>query len=126
MGLSIRFLTAFGLALALAPQAHADVPGRLPGDPKVNIAGLPQGVRYGSITNGKPVTPVVLFGKDGRPEGKQIRQRIDGDCYLEATAAAYAEFHPKVIQGIYLTKEGALRTSPGGASPPCSASSRGA
>jgi hypothetical protein len=89
----------------------------MPGDPNLNIPALKHGVQYGSITAGKPPSAEALFGKDGRPTGTEVRQRDAGnygDCFLLATAAAYAEFHPQVIQRIFLKEDGTLRTSRSG------------
>jgi hypothetical protein len=107
------------IVLLFAAQAFAVPPPPrsaqvLRGDPHPNIAGARRGVRYESLTAGKPVTKQTLFGGDTRPQGHEIRQGSMGDCYLLSTAAAYAQFHPRVIQGVFMTKGGDLRVSPGG------------
>jgi hypothetical protein len=66
------------------------------------------------------MTPQALFGADLRPEGRDARQTpwgepgYAGHCYVVATAAVYAAFHPEVIRSVFLSHEGDLRRSPGG------------
>ena len=91
------------------------------GDPIVNVPGSIKGVRYQSLTAGKPVTPQALFGAKLQPQGLDAHQgRFGdksghaGDCYMIATMAGYAEFQPHVIKNVFLERNGQLRTSPGG------------
>jgi hypothetical protein len=94
--------------------APAEVPGQHRGDPDMNVPGAMRGTHYGSETGGRPVTPQLLFGKSLEPSGREMKQGRTGDCYMDATAATYAEFHKPVIKSVFLTKSGALRTSENG------------
>jgi Calpain family cysteine protease len=109
----LSWLIVFLFVAAGATSALAEVPGQQRGDPNMNLAGSVRGVHYGSVVGDKPVTPKALFGKDGKPLGTDVKQGGAGDCYLDSTAAAYAEFHPIVIKKIFLDG-GQLRTSAGG------------
>jgi hypothetical protein len=116
-------------ALADAPTAtHATSPitgssvapstiersGRMPGDPVINYPRAIRNVFYRSLTGGKPVTPQALFGRSLHPDGLEAKQGHTGDCYLIATMASYAQFHPEVIKSVFLDEKGQIRTSASG------------
>jgi hypothetical protein len=111
-----RVILAWSIVLGgiLSSEARADVPGQRRGDPNMNVPGALRGTHYGSVTEGKAITPKVLFGKEGRPYGREIEQRKSSDCYADSTYSAYAQFHPQVIQRTFLNKDGTLITSKGG------------
>jgi hypothetical protein len=114
--MKLRFATV--LTALILTSSWASAAGRpadqRPGDPAINARGAIRGVHYRSLTGGAPPTPKALFGSSGKPRGRDVRQGIEGDCYLDAAAAPYAQFHPQVIKGVFLTKRGTLRTSPEG------------
>ena len=114
--LSLACLVALG---TFVTQAEAGQPGTDPslrrsGDPAINVPHAIRGVAYASLTGGKAVTPRALFGSHLAPDGLEARQGKAGNCYLIATKAVYAEFHPEVIKSVFLTKDGALRRSASG------------
>jgi hypothetical protein len=106
---------------SVVAQSTIEQSGRRPGDPVINVPGAILGTKYVSLTGGKPVTPQALFGRALRPVGMDSHQgRYDdksghaGNCYLMATTAAYAEYHPETLKRVFLTEKGDLRTSTSG------------